>query len=134
MSCACTKKISKIDIFDFGKVPRVNEFLKKKNKFNEKYYPLKICVCTKCLLVQNSHFIDQNKLFKNYKFISKASGDTQKHFTKLIRELNNKHILTKKKSLLEIGSNDGSLLAIAKRYSNDVTGVDIALKQLPKKK
>ena len=61
MSCACTKKISKIDIFDFEKF-QGNEFLKK-NKFNEKYYPLKICVCTKCLLVQNSHFIDQNKLF-----------------------------------------------------------------------
>lgn len=84
-------------------------------------FPLELVMCTSCKHVQLKHIVSKDRLFKNYVYQSGTSIFFQKHF-KEFAATTSKFVENGK--VLEIGSNDGTLLAAYKDLGLDAIGIE----------
>lgn len=112
---------------DLGKMPVPNGFLALKdlNK-KEKLYNLVCLVCLNCSLVQLSEVIDPEIMFNNYVYISSVSRVMMNNFANLSFYAHQNFNIKAGSLVVDIGSNDGSLLKFFKNYEANVLGVDPA--------
>ncbi len=117
--CICKTKLK--EKINFGNLPLINNYKAKKNL---KKYPTIISQCKKCGLIQLKYSIPDKILFpKNYSYLSSNSKEKIYNFTSIIEKI--KKISKKNNSkILDIGSNDGSFLQIAKKKGLKVLGVE----------
>lgn len=110
-----------------GYMPIPNGFLEKQNlQKTESHYPLKVCVCESCWLVQLTHVIPAEIMFQNYLYVPSASKTMIHHFKKFSEEVLKKANTHKDDFAVDIGSNDGTLLSFIKRSGLKIVGVDPA--------
>lgn len=115
------------EVIDFGYVPLAGGFHKsKESTLSEKKYPLKICFCENCGLVQVDNAISADVLFKDYFYFSSAIGTLKNHFENYSEELLSLFPLPDGVKVLEIGCNDGVFLKPLAKQGFDVIGVDPA--------
>lgn len=77
-------------------------------KFEHQKFPLELYLCKKCKCLQLLHSIDQAYLFRNYTYQSVCSPGLVEHFKKYAESL--RTFLTSDDLIIDIGSNDGTLL------------------------
>lgn len=110
-----------------GKTPLANSLLKTSDLAQpEKYYPLEVCICGQCYLVQLHHVVYPEVMFKDYVYITGASEPMKNHFEQLARDVVEKYQLDNKKLVIDIGSNDGTLLNQFKKLGIPVLGIEPA--------
>lgn len=116
-----------IEFMSLGPLPKPNGYLTEKdlNK-KEPKYPLDIGRCTNCGLVQLTKIVRPDIMFENYKYIPSASKTMIKHFDDLAKEIINEYKLKKGNLVIDIGSNDGTLLKSFKKRGMKVLGIDPA--------
>ena len=115
-------------VLDLGKQPPSNAFLTKNQlKKGEKKFPLRLYVCKKCFHLQLRDVVDKKYLFSNYLYLSSANKPIVDHFEKYANSIHKK-ILKQKANpfLIEIGSNDGTLLQKFLKFNIDVLGIEPA--------
>ena len=94
----------------FGKMPMANGFLEKKNFKKEFFYKLEVGFNKKNFLFQvNNHPKSPHIFNNNYPFYTNKSAVMVKHFKSYFNWAKSKY-LEKKSNIIEIGSNDGTLL------------------------
>jgi SAM-dependent methyltransferase len=104
-------------------------FVKKKNKdITQKKYPINIVQCKNCGLSQLQHVVDPNILYDNYLYETKTSYYLNNHYKLLSKKLINRFNLRKKNFIIEIGSNDGTLLNNFKKKGFNILGIEPAIK------
>ena len=112
------------EIINFGKIALVGSFFKKSK--NLKKYKISLNFCKKCKHVQIREILNPDLLFRNYLWETGVS----KSNINLINDLSKKLIkfkIKKESKVLEIASNDGSLLSFfKKKFKCQVLGVDPA--------
>jgi len=91
---------------------------------NQELYPLDVYICNDCGHLQNLDVVDPKLLFGSYTYKTSHSLGLVEHFKKYAIHVVNKLGLTEPKLILEIGSNDGSLLKEFKGLGHKVQGVD----------
>jgi hypothetical protein len=124
IKCSFCKNFLRTNLINFKKIPIANQYKKGSNpKFFK--YRLEIKVCDKCFLVQSTNKIQPKKIFKHYFYKSNYSQTWKKHCKKLVAELTG-NIKNYNKSVLEIGSNDNTLLKIFSRNKWKCIGVEPA--------
>jgi len=130
--CSFCNTILKNTFVNFGKLPIANKYIKGKNPIFKKYN-LKIKVCHKCFLVQSTNKISPTKIFKKYYYKSSYSSTWVIHCKLLAKEISadNKNL---KKKLLEIGSNDGTLLKEMAKKKFKCIGIEPATNLIKKVK
>lgn len=103
-------------ILDLGNQPWANNFLKKENLGKENFYPLQLVYCNRSELLQLSHFVPKEVMFKNHSYISGMTKTLLKHFADLAEENLNLYNLNKDEDIiLDIGGNDGTQMLEYKR-------------------
>ena len=71
-----------------GKTPLANSFLSKDDlKKEEKKFPLELCFCDKCKLVQLTYIVPSESMFKNYLYLSSTTKTFQKHFGDMAKSI-----------------------------------------------
>lgn len=114
-------------MFSLGNVPGVNAFFTPQEVGRERPYPLDVAWCRECTLVQLESIVPPGELFSHYQHLSSASQSNVRHLGDLAALLMSRLGLTQQSKVLEIGSNDGTLLSAIKNTSQaDVLGVDPA--------
>jgi len=114
-------------ILNLGKQPLANSFLKKKDFIREKKFPLRLFFCKNCYLVQVCDIIHKKFLFANYLYLTSASKPIVDHFAKYAKNIVKDYLHKKNKPLvIEIGSNDGSLLKEFKKFGISILGIEPA--------
>jgi len=112
---------------DLGTMPIPNGFVQKEDlKRREEYYPLAVFICESCWLVQLTHVIPPGIMFKNYLYIPSTSTTMLEHFKSMANELIELFKLTPADLVIDIGSNDGTLLGFFKEDELRVLGIDPA--------
>ena len=109
--------------------PPANAFVSAE-QLNEKQsvFPLDVYFCEECFHAQLLDVVDPTILFENYVYVSGTSPVFVDHFRKYTEELVSFSKLDSTSSVLEIGSNDGTMLRFFKDRGIRVIGVDPAKK------
>jgi 2-polyprenyl-3-methyl-5-hydroxy-6-metoxy-1,4-benzoquinol methylase len=111
-----------IEVLDLGVQPLANDFCKAGDE-HAGYAPLKVMLCPRCSLAQLSVVVDPKILYSHYSYVTSPSETMRSHFGLLISDIRKE---TDGDTVLEIGSNDGRLLAMMQSEGFSVSGVDPA--------
>ena len=97
---------------DLGYAPPSNAYLNFESLSKpEKYYPLKVMVCTECWLVQTEDYAEVGELFSaDYAYFSSTSSSWLAHAEIFAKTVIERLQLNHTSSVIEIASNDGYLL------------------------
>ena len=112
---------------ELGPQPPANSFLSKDQLLTEeRFYPLTIYFCEDCGLVQLRDIISPEVLFKHYVYLTGMSQTMKEHFYSVAAEIVEDFNLGKNDLVIDIGSNDGSLLNGFKQLGTQTLGIEPA--------
>jgi hypothetical protein len=112
---------------ELGPQPLANDFLtleQVKDGRGEKF-PLDVYVCHGCWHVQLLDVVDKETLFSHYLYFSTTTTTTPLHFAEFAAEVSKEHT-SNGDLIVEIGSNDGVLLAAFDPRERRILGVEPA--------
>jgi SAM-dependent methyltransferase len=110
-----------------GNQPLANSFLKSPDEFtDEQFFPLDTVFCESCSLVHIPDVVDPEVLFRHYLYVTGTSETIAKHNQAYARAVTDMLWLTKNDLVIEVASNDGSLLRCFQDLGVKTLGVDPA--------
>lgn len=118
-------------MLDLGAMPLVNSFPAPGASEPERVFPLALAWCARCCLVQVERTVSPRLLFETYHHLSSASRENARHLVELARFLAERFAISARSRVLEIGSNDGTLLGELHGVAGTVVGVDPASNVAP---
>ena len=122
----CNKANLKL-AFSLEPTPPANAFVsKQKILINQDCYPLDVFFCKDCNHVQLLDVVDSKILFEDYVYVAGTSPVFVIHFEEYANFLIENYLQNKKSLVIDIGSNDGTLLSFFKEKGVKVLGVDPA--------
>ena len=126
MSCFICKKNNLFKFLSLGHQPPSDAFLSKEALEKEEIaYPLDLFFCKDCYLVQLGFVVDPKILFsEDYAYNSGTNQTLKQHFKDFTSKLISKYKLTEKDLVVDIGSNDGSLLENYISHNVKILGID----------
>ena len=116
-SCRNCKTSNLVDLFSLGKISFTGKFARNK-KVNIKKTPLDLILCKKCKLVQLKHNYDLKYLYgPDYGYRTGINRTMREHVKNVTKTLEKKVNLKSGDYILDIASNDGTLLnSYKKKY------------------
>lgn len=126
MKCRhCTADIT-LPFIDLGSAPPSNSYLNEKALSTpEKWYPLRVLVCTECWLVQTEDYADCADLFSStYAYFSSFSNSWLQHAEHYVSAMAERFDLNENSLVIELASNDGYLLQYVKSRNIPCLGIE----------
>lgn len=126
--CRVCKSTNLSKYLDLGLLPLSNNLEPTEQLAKDKKrFPLQVMFCNDCGLSQLSVVIDPKELFSYYTYVSGINQGYKNHCRQMAIDLKEKFGLTKDSFMIDIASNDGSLLKQFKEEIGlEVIGVDPA--------
>ena len=126
MACYICEKNELTEILDLGTHTPPLILLSKHDLDNgsEPLFPLKLFFCEDCGLVQLKDAVDPELLFRNYSYTSSASISFKNHLHDFAKYLVKKFDLTRNDLVIDIASNDGTLLEGFLPFEIKVLGIE----------
>ncbi len=121
LNCLCCNSKNLSSTFDLGEVPLANSFTP---EVNNTKFELKLNLCLDCFHSQLDQSIDPNVLFDDYVYLSGTSEELNSYFKSFVKVAESE--FNKNLEVLDIASNDGSLLKEFKDRGHNVLGIDPA--------
>ena len=100
---------------------------KEKVGVEQPLYPIDLFMCEQCGLAQLLDVIDPDVLYGDYLYVTGSSFGLAEHFAAYARHVVDRCRLVKGSLVVDLGSNDGTLLRPYKALGMDVAGVEPAL-------
>ena len=124
--CRHCKAELTLPLVDLGVAPPSNAYLTKQALHApEKYFPLRVLVCTKCWLVQNEDYSGADELFSaDYAYFSSFSTSWLKHAEQYVADMAERFSLSSGSHIVEVAANDGYLLQYAKARGIPCLGIE----------
>jgi SAM-dependent methyltransferase len=109
---------------DLGHHPHSDQF-KISRDVEEKSYPLRVCVCEDCGLNQLTYVVDKEELYvRDYLYESSITKTGDAHWEEFASTVLETVKMPKKGLVVDVGSNDGTLLMKFQERGFDVLGID----------
>jgi len=110
---------------DLGSQPWCNHFLKKSELGSEPFYPLRVVHCRRCATAQLDYTVPKEVMFGDHTYLSGVTKSLSEHFRAVAEEVDARFFRdVLRKSVLDIGSNDGTQLKHYKTLGYEVLGVE----------
>jgi len=115
-------------VLSLAPTPPANAFVTKGElEQRQETFPLDVFFCEECGHVQLLDVVDPSHLFENYVYVSGTSPVFVKHFENYAKAVTGRFLESATgKLVVDIGSNDGTLLAQFKALGMNVLGIDPA--------
>lgn len=124
VSCRLCKGSLSEPVLKFPDTPLANEFLSTQER--QETFPLQVCVCRICGHYQLNETVDPERLFRHYVFVAGTSKVNVEHFRQYAEDVIKSCQLKVGSSVLDIASNDGTLLRHFHSMGMSVMGIDPA--------
>ena len=126
-SCRLCKGNNLTSVLTITPTPPANAFVAKEAlATNQSRYPLELWFCNDCAHLQLLDIVAPEELFSDYVYVSGTSGVFIKHFGSYADSVSNYTKLGNEDLVVEIGSNDGTLLNFFREKGCRILGVDPA--------
>ncbi|MBI4062715.1 MAG: methyltransferase domain-containing protein [Elusimicrobia bacterium] len=123
--CSATKLTPVISL---APTPPANAFVDKEHiQEKQELFPLDVFLCQSCAHLQLLDVVDPGVLFSDYVYVSGTSPVFVEHFKNYARYAIEHFKLKKDSFVIDIGSNDGTLLKFFKEEGFRVLGIDPAV-------
>lgn len=110
---------------DLGQQPWCNHFLAKEQVGREPFYPLQLVYCHDCSTAQLNYTVKKEIMFGDHTYLSGVTRSLGEHFRTVAVEADSRFFRDERnKSVLDIGSNDGTQLKHFKALGYEVLGVE----------
>lgn len=110
-----------------GPTPLANSFLRENQLSEEElYYPLDVYFCSNCYLVQLLDVVSPEVMFKDYAYVTGASKPMESHFFEFAEDVVRTSRICENSLVVDIGSNDGTLLQGFSKFGMRTLGVEPA--------
>ena len=127
--CAACDNKNIFNVMSLISTPFEDHFLKKKDiKKNQQVFPLKLYLCKNCGNLFLLHVLNPNVSYKYYLYNTEVTLGLQKYYNQFAKKIVKKYSLKRKDKMLDIGSNDGSVLNSFKKQKLEVLGIEPAKK------
>ena len=114
---------------DLGSLPLANSFISQRQASDptpEPRFPLRVFYCNDCRLIQLLDLVDRKEMFDDYAFLTATANTSLVHFDEYAEELTKRLEINAGDLVVDIGSNDGTLLKAFKRQGTSVLGIEPA--------
>lgn len=112
-------------VIDLGEQPWCNNFLKKEEVGREPYYPLRVLFCHDCHTSQLDFTVKKEIMFGDHTYLSGVTRSLSEHFRNIATQVTHEFFSAQsRKSVLDIGSNDGTQLKHFQALGYEVLGVE----------
>jgi SAM-dependent methyltransferase len=110
---------------DLGQQPWCNHFLTPDQVGKEPFYPLRLVYCHNCSTSQLDYTVPKETMFGDHTYLSGITRSLSDHFRDVAAEVDSRFAGDRAgKSVLDIGSNDGTQLKHFQALGYDVLGVE----------
>jgi len=111
---------------DLGSAPPSNSYLKKEDLTrSEKWFPLKVLVCTHCWLTQTDDIVDSRDMFtEDYAYLSSFSDTLLRYANEYVDACVERFGLGPESRVVEVAANDGYLLQFVKKKGIPCYGIE----------
>lgn len=114
-------------ILSLGPSPLANAFLRSSDEFaDERRYPLDLYFCSQCSLLQLLHVVDPDILFRHYLYVTGTSTTMAEHNLAYATTVADLLHLSPTDLVVEVASNDGSLLKRFQHHGVRTLGIEPA--------
>ena len=125
MKCRVCDSNDLLPAIDLGLQPWCNNFLSRNQIGKEPFYPLRVVHCQKCHTAQLDYTVKKEVMFADHTYLSGVTRTLSDHFESIAIDVDAIYFHDlKKKSVLDIGSNDGTQLKHFQTLGYDVLGVE----------
>ena len=125
MKCRVCDSNNLTMVIDLGDQPWCNNFLTQEEIGKEPFYPLRVFYCNDCKTSQLDYTVKKEIMFGNHTYLSGVTKSLSSHFEGIANEVNERFATNKSsKSVLDIGSNDGTQLKHFQKIGWEVLGVE----------
>ncbi len=112
-------------VVDLGDQPWCNNFLRKEDVGQEPFYPLRLLYCHDCYTSQLDFTVKKEIMFGDHTYLSGVTKSLSEHFKGIANEVDTRFMQGRgSKSVLDIGSNDGTQLKHFQALGYEVLGVE----------
>jgi SAM-dependent methyltransferase len=126
-SCRLCDARDLVKVLSLASTPPANAFVPAAAIADEQpRFPLDLWFCRECTHLQLLDVVDPSVLFADYVYVSGTSPVFVAHFERYAHDVSARFGLTKGDFVVDVGSNDGSLLGFFQRGGQRVLGVDPA--------
>lgn len=116
-----------LSFLDLGSMALANSYVRPEDAGREEFKcPLSLTRCATCGLVQLTHVVPPDLMFKNYLYVSSTTQTFRDHFADYAARVKSRVSKKEKPLAVDIGSNDGLLLACYQKEGLRAVGVDPA--------
>ena len=117
----------RVPFVDLGLSPLANAYLSEADlEREEAFYPLRVYVCERCLLVQLPVFAAPEEIFAEYAYFSSYSDSWLEHARRYVDTVSARFGLDGESEVVELASNDGYLLQYFRARGIPVLGIEPA--------
>lgn len=112
-------------VLDLGQQPWCNHFLRPEEVGTEPFYPLRLVFCRRCTTTQLDYTVKKEIMFGDHTYLSGMTRSLDEHFRSVAAEVDRRlSDCRHAKSVLDIGSNDGTQLRHFQALGYDVLGIE----------
>ena len=128
MQCRVCDTTNLTLVVDLGNQPWCNHFLHASEVGKEPFYPLRLVYCNHCQTSQLDYTVKKEIMFGDHTYLSGVTKSLDAHFAEVAEQVDARFFKNKKnKSILDIGSNDGTQLKHFQRLGYEVLGVESSI-------
>jgi SAM-dependent methyltransferase len=110
---------------DLGLQPWCNHFLRPDEVGREPFYPLQVVYCGRCSTAQLNYTVKKEIMFSDHTYLSGVTKSLSEHFRGVAEAVDERFLKGRaQRSVLDIGSNDGTQLLHFQALGYDVLGVE----------
>lgn len=125
MNCRTCRSTRLEPVIDLGQQPWGNHFLKREEVGKEPFYPLRVIYCVDCKTAQLDFTVPKEVMFGDHTYLSGMTRSLNEHFRETASKVSSRYFGRRyRKSVLDIGSNDGTQLVHYQNFGFDVLGVE----------
>jgi SAM-dependent methyltransferase len=125
MQCRVCDSTNLETALDLGRQPWCNHFLKPEELNTEPFYPLRLVYCHDCTTAQLDYTVKKEIMFGDHTYLSGVTRSLSEHFRAVAEEVERRTgNAGRRKSILDVGSNDGTQLKHFQALGYDVLGVE----------